>query len=134
MQPKVLILDEPGAGLDPKGKQSILNMLVRFKEAGKRTVILITHHMDDVAEYADKVLVLDQGRLKWHTDPFTLFTRHKRELEDLGLELPQSVQFIEELNSKLAVPLDYRSVKKEEIIQQIALALRKKEMCDESIY
>lgn len=133
MQPRVLILDEPTAGLDPAGKRSILQMLLEWKQADERTIILITHHMDDVAEYADEVIVLDEGRVKWHTDPLHLFTAHSQELKELGLGLPSCVQLIEDLNMKLAEPIPLLSVKKQDIMKQIAQHIGKKDMLDEPV-
>ncbi|MCF0150850.1 MAG: energy-coupling factor transporter ATPase, partial [Firmicutes bacterium] len=63
MEPQVLILDEPAAGLDPAGKRSILDLLRTIRQEGNITVVLISHNMDDVAEMADRVIVMDQGRI-----------------------------------------------------------------------
>lgn len=121
MQPKILILDEPTAGLDPVGKRTIMQVIKEWQQASPdRTVILITHHMDDVAELADDVVVLADGRVKWHTDPFSLFTLYRQELEEIGLTVPQSIQLVEELNKGLTPPIQLNSIKKDEVFKKIA--------------
>lgn len=133
MQPKVLILDEPTAGLDPAGKKTIMNMLAEWQRLENKTIILITHHMDDVAEYADEVLVLQDGKVRWQTSPLTLFTQYRQELEEIGLGIPKSVQLLEELNQKLDQPILLTTVKKQAILQQIADHIRKKDEPHEHI-
>lgn len=121
MQPKVLILDEPTAGLDPVGKRTIMKVIKEWQQDSPgRTVILITHQMDDVAELADVVVVLAEGRIKWHTDPFSLFTLYRQELEEIGLAVPQSIQLVEALNKRLTPPIQLNSIKKDEVFKQIA--------------
>jgi len=128
MEPSILILDEPTAGLDPQGKEHILDLVKGWlKQDKERKVVMITHNMDDIAELVDEVLVLSAGKIKWHTDPFTLFTKHKEELQELHLELPQAVQLIEHLNTKLNPPIELFSVKKEDIVKQIASYIKKQQ-------
>jgi energy-coupling factor transport system ATP-binding protein len=128
MQPNVLILDEPTAGLDPAGKAMIMRLIEEWQKEGQRTVILITHQMDDVAEYADEVIVLADGNVKWQTDPLTLFSSYRTELEEMGLGIPKSMQFVEELNQKLTVPIQLPSIKKHDILKQIADHLKRKDV------
>ncbi|MDQ0166095.1 energy-coupling factor transport system ATP-binding protein [Bacillus horti] len=126
MNPKVIILDEPTAGLDPQGKRDILKVIRQWQEEHQSTVITITHQMEDVAEFADQVVVMEHGRVKWQMDPFTLFTTYGSELEQMGLELPQLIQFIKELNegydsSHRLVPT---SLNQNKLYEQIATFLK----------
>ncbi len=88
MRPKVLILDEPTAGLDPKGCNEILSNVRDYQKEEKATVILVSHSMEDVAAHADRVLVLEKGNLKMFDDTRTVFGRGN-ELLSMGLNVPQ---------------------------------------------
>ncbi|EGL81984.1 ABC transporter related protein [Caldalkalibacillus thermarum TA2.A1] len=120
MQPDILILDEPTAGLDPEGQQQILEMMVRWKQERGKTVILVTHQMDHVAEYADEVVVMEAGRVKWQTTPLALFTQYTEQLRQLGLEIPSLIELVQELNQRLKEPIPLTSTKKETILSTIA--------------
>ena len=87
MQPGVLILDEPTAGLDPKSHDDILRMIDEMRSSQQMTTILVSHNMDDVAKMADKVLVIDEGRLAMEGTPQEVFSKGE-ELTALGLDLP----------------------------------------------
>ena len=88
MKPKILILDEPTAGLDPAGRKEILGLVSDLCREQKMTIILVSHSMDDVAEYADRILVINDGKLAIDATPREVFN-HKEELESFGLSLPQ---------------------------------------------
>lgn len=88
MKPEVLILDEPTAGLDPKGRDDILDCLKYLREETGITVILVSHSMEDVAKYVDRIMVMDDGVLKYDDTPQNVF-RHYRQLEQIGLAAPQ---------------------------------------------
>lgn len=97
MKPKVLILDEPTAGLDPKGRDEILNQLVTLHEQNeKMTIIFVSHSMEDVARIAKNILVMNKGRLAMHGSVAEIFAR-SAELREMGLNVPQ----ITELTHKL---------------------------------
>ena len=89
-EPDILILDEPTAGLDPKGKKEILELIVAYHKTGK-TVIVVTHDMDIVLEYSEKVIVLNNGKLIDILSPDELFK--KENLEELSLEMPNLIKF-----------------------------------------
>jgi len=99
MDPKVLILDEPTAGLDPKGHNDIFNMIMRIKKEKNLTIFLVSHDMDDVAELANKVLVLKKGQLLMNGSPKEVFSK-KDEIRDAGLSLPSGALFLEKLIDK----------------------------------
>jgi energy-coupling factor transport system ATP-binding protein len=96
MKPEVLILDEPTAGLDPKAHQDILNMIENIHDHEKNITILVTHKMDDVARLADKVMVMESGRLVMNGTPAEIFSR-KEELQAMGLSIPEATELIGDL-------------------------------------
>ena len=96
MKPEVLILDEPTAGLDPKGRDDILDCLKYLREETGITVILVSHSMEDVAKYVDRIMVMDDGVLKYDDTPQNVF-RHYRQLEQIGLAAPQVTYIMNDL-------------------------------------
>lgn len=96
MKPAVLILDEPTAGLDPKGRDEILGMIRDIHNRRKDTVILVSHSMEDVAEYADRIIVMDAGAPKFDGTPHEVFA-HYRELETIGLAAPSVTYLMNDL-------------------------------------
>ena len=99
MQPGVLILDEPTAGLDPKSHDDILKMIDGMRASQQMTTILVSHNMDDVAKMADKVLVIDEGRLAMEGTPQEVFSKGE-ELTALGLDLPAVTHILMKLKEK----------------------------------
>ncbi|MPQ33679.1 energy-coupling factor transporter ATPase [Clostridium estertheticum] len=99
MEPKVLILDEPTAGLDPKGRDDILNKIVELYKANNMTIILVSHSMEDVAKVANRVLVMDKGKCILDGTPEKVF-REIDTLEGVGLAVPQVTYLIRELRNK----------------------------------
>ena len=93
MKPEVLILDEPTAGLDPKAHQDVLDMVVKIHEHEKNIIILVSHNMNDVAKLADKVLVMDGGKLAMEGTPEEVFAQHGK-LTGMGLALPHSAELM----------------------------------------
>ena len=88
MKPEVLILDEPTAGLDPKGRDEILGQIKKLQKETGITIILVSHSMEDVAEYVDRIIVMNKGRVMFDDIPKEVF-RHYEELEEVGLAAPQ---------------------------------------------
>lgn len=88
MQPKILVLDEPTAGLDPKGRDEILGKLSAIREETGCTIVLVSHSMEDVANYADRLVVMNKGEVIYNDTPREVF-KHYRELEEMGLSAPQ---------------------------------------------
>ena len=104
MEPKYLVLDEPMAGLDPKGREDILALLERLRRESGCTIIMISHSMDDIARHATKVLVLEQGEIAMHDTPQTVFS-HADKLESLGLSVPNVTKICTEMNRRgVAIP------------------------------
>lgn len=111
MQPKALILDEPTAGLDPRGREELLSLVRNLHERQHMTVILVSHSMEDVAEYVQRIMVMDQGRLAFDGVPKEVF-RHFKELEKLGLAAPQVTYLMHDLADRgFAVDTDAITVK-----------------------
>ena len=96
MRPEVLILDEPTAGLDPRGRDKILNRLRRYHDAQKNTILLVSHSMEDVAEYCTSALVMNQGTLFAYDTIEKVFCRTE-ELEQMGLSIPAVTQIFRRL-------------------------------------
>lgn len=96
MKPKVLILDEPTAGLDPKGRTEILDMIANLRKETGITIILVSHSMEDVAEYVDRILVMNHGKVMFDDVPREVF-KHYKELEKIGLAAPQVTYIMHEL-------------------------------------
>lgn len=88
MKPEILILDEPTAGLDPKGRDEILGQIKRLQVQTGMTILLVSHSMEDVAEYVDRIIVMNQGRIMLDDTPREVF-RYYKELEEVGLAAPQ---------------------------------------------
>lgn len=99
MKPEVLILDEPTAGLDPKAHRDILSMIETIHASEKNTILLISHNMNDIAKMADKILVIDQGRLVMEGTPREVFSR-KEMLVNMGLDIPTPMRLAAELAEK----------------------------------
>ena len=99
MDPQVLILDEPTAGLDPKGRDEILDQIGLLKKERGITVVLVSHSMEDVARYVDRIIVMNQGEVRFDGAPRKVF-RHYRELEEIGLAAPQMTYLMQGLKEK----------------------------------
>jgi energy-coupling factor transport system ATP-binding protein len=99
MKPKVLILDEPTAGLDPKGRDEILGEIKRLHETQKITVILVSHSMEDIAKLVDRIIVMSKGKIVLTDTPRKVFMQAEM-LKNIGLDVPEVTQLINELNKK----------------------------------
>lgn len=99
METEVLILDEPTAALDPKGRDEILGLIDRLHRERKITIILVSHSMEDVAKYADRIIVMNKGQVAYDGTPEEVFTYYK-ELEEIGLAAPQVTYLVAELKKK----------------------------------
>ena len=110
MKPEILILDEPTAGLDPGGRDEILDLITRMHRERGMTVILVSHSMEDVAKYVKRIIVMNQGRVMFDDVPKEVF-KHYKELETIGLAAPQVTYLMHELREKgLPVSTDVTTV------------------------
>ena len=122
MNPRVLILDEPTAGLDPKGRDEILDQIERLQKERGITVVLVSHSMEDVARYVDRIIVMNHGQVRFDGTPKEVF-RHYKELEEIGLAAPQMTYLMQKLKEKGA-DVDTDATTVEEAAETIASWLR----------
>ena len=99
MRPEILVLDEPTAGLDPRGRDEILGLITDMKKQLHMTILLVSHSMDDVARYADRIMVMRRGKLVYNDVPAEIF-KHSAELEEMGLSAPQITYIMEYLQTR----------------------------------
>lgn len=125
MHPQVLILDEPTAGLDPKGRDEILDQVALLQKERKITVILVSHSMEDVARYVDRIIVVNDGRILFDDTPKQVF-QHYKELESVGLAAPQVTYVVKALKEK-GWDIDTTATTVEEAKEAILLAIKKRE-------
>ena len=123
MDPEVLILDEPTAGLDPVGRNVLLSQIQQYQKARNNTVILVSHSMEDVARVTNKVMVMNKGELAMFSDTKSVFSRAD-ELSSMGLRVPQITKVVEALRSKgINLPDDILTV--DRAVHEITELLKK---------
>ena len=123
MKPKVLVLDEPTAGLDPKGRDEILDQIAYLQKEGNLTVILVSHSMEDIAKYVDRIVVMNKGCKMFDSLPKEVFA-HYKELEAVGLAAPQVTYMMHALAEK-GIPVDTQATTIEEAVETISQTLKK---------
>ena len=96
MKPEILVLDEPTAGLDPKGRDEILDQVKKLREESGITVVLVSHSMEDVANYVNRIVVMNRGQIMYNDEPKAVFA-HYKELEQIGLAAPQVTYIMNKL-------------------------------------
>ncbi len=100
MKPEILILDEPTAGLDPSAHRDVLELIRRIHRKERMTILLVSHNMGDIAELADRVLVMNRGKLVMNGAPAEVFSRGEP-LWEMGLGLPPATEFMERLKGRM---------------------------------
>jgi energy-coupling factor transport system ATP-binding protein len=123
MKPEVLILDEPTAGLDPKGREDILGLISQLHRDIGITIILVSHSMEDVANYVDRIIVMNKGRVAFDDIPKEVF-KHYKELEEIGLAAPQVTYVMQELKAA-GLDVDTQATTLEEAKREILKAFGK---------
>ena len=123
MKPQVLILDEPTAGLDPAGRDEILGLVTKMHKELGITIILVSHSMEDVAEYVERLIVMNQGEVMYDGTPKEVYA-HYKELEAVGLAAPQVTYLMNALAQK-GLPVDTGATTVKEAAQSILAALCK---------
>lgn len=106
MNPEVLVLDEPTAGLDPKGQQEIMDMFYQLHHDKGLTTILVTHSMEDALKYAEHVIILEGGRKHLEGDVGEVFTQ-KQTLKEVQLDVPEVIQFLMDLEERMGIRIPY---------------------------
>ena len=125
MCPKVLVLDEPTAGLDPKGRDEILDQIAYLHKTSDMTVILVSHSMEDIAKYVDRIIVMNHGEVMFDDVPKRVFS-HYKELESVGLAAPQVTYIMQELKEN-GLDVSVHATTIEEAADEIMAAVTKKE-------
>ena len=123
MHPRVLVLDEPTAGLDPKGRDDILDQIAYLHEQSDMTVVLVSHSMEDIAKYADRIVVMNQGEILYNDIPRKVFA-HYQDLEQVGLAAPQVTYIMHDLREK-GFPVSVNVTTVQEAADEIMKALEK---------
>lgn len=121
MKPKVLVLDEPTAGLDPKGRDEILDQIALLQKEKNLTVILVSHSMEDIAKYVDRIVVMNKGNKMYDGTPKEVFA-HYKELETVGLAAPQVTYMMHALAER-GIPVDVEATTIKEAAKEIAKVL-----------
>ncbi|MBQ2733572.1 MAG: energy-coupling factor transporter ATPase [Clostridia bacterium] len=99
MRPEVIVLDEPAAGLDPMGRKEILGGLVNYRDRTGAAIVIVSHNMEDMANYCDKIIVLKESKEAFAGTPAQVFSR-RAELEENGLDVPDTVKLADELRAR----------------------------------
>ena len=123
MAPEVLILDEPTAGLDPKGRDEILHQIKELQIQTGMTILLVSHSMEDVAEYVDRIIVMNKGKVMYDDVPQKVFS-HYRELEEVGLAAPQVTYILHALKDR-GFQVDENATTTDEAVETIFRSLGK---------
>ncbi|MET3089036.1 energy-coupling factor ABC transporter ATP-binding protein [Priestia megaterium] len=118
MNPNVLILDEPTAGLDPRGRQEIMNMIYRLHKEKGLTTILVTHSMEDAAMYADELIVMNKGTVAMKGSPREVFGQHTQ-LKEYGLDVPESLRFMLKLQEKFQLEASDTVITFSEVVEKV---------------
>ena len=117
MKPEILILDEPTAGLDPKGREEILTLIKQLHDESNISIVLVSHSMEDVADYADRVLVINKGELLFDGTPEDVFSNHDKLIE-IGLSVPSSNRVLHKLLAK-GIPVKTKAITVSDCVDEI---------------
>lgn len=123
LEPAYLVLDEPAAGLDPRGRDEIFGQIVKLHQQTDITVILVSHNMEDVARFATRVLVMNGGQITLDGQPQDIFTSGREELTAAGLAVPPLTALIDKLQAK-GLPISNTALTAETAAQEISKAIR----------
>jgi len=124
MKPEILILDEPTAGLDPKGRDEILSLLADIQKDTRMSIVLVSHSMEDVANYVDRLVVMNRGKIMYDDTPRSVFS-HVKELEEAGLAIPQ-VSYIMRGLAQKGLAVDTQAINVKEAAESIYNTVFKK--------
>ena len=124
MNPEVLVLDEPTAGLDPRGRKEIMELFYRLHKEKGLTTVLVTHSMEDAARYADRVAIMHEGKCVLEGDPQEIFANKER-LMDYRLELPRSVKFQKKVEQMIGEKLPFICLTEESVSEELARFIKK---------
>ena len=125
MEPDVLVLDEPTAGLDPRGRREIMDMFYKLHKERNLTTILVTHSMEDAAHYADQIVIMNKGKVHRQGTPLEIF-RDAEDLATIGLNEPEVVRFQKKIEEKFGMKMGQVHLKMEDFTEELAVYLKKK--------
>ena len=117
MKPDILILDEPTAGLDPKGREEILGLIKKLHDESNISIVLVSHSMEDVAEYADRIIVIDDGRIVFDDTPQNVFENYEM-LNEMGLSVPAAKRVLYKLLEK-GIPVRAKAITVADAVDEI---------------
>lgn len=126
MDPEVLVLDEPTAGLDPRGQKEMMDMFYKLHRDKGLTTVLVTHSMEDALKYADQVIILYQGKKYMEGKPTEVFTQ-KEELQRVQLDVPEIIQFLSSFEKKFGQSIPFRNQPIKEIAEAMVAVLKGEE-------
>ncbi|MDR7670982.1 energy-coupling factor ABC transporter ATP-binding protein [Bacillus altitudinis] len=118
MEPEVLVLDEPTAGLDPRGRKEIMDMFYELHQKANLTTILVTHSMEDAAHYADQMIVMHKGTVKATGTPRELFA-NRTDMSSFGLDLPETIKFQQAIEEKLGMTFPRPLLTMDEMVEAL---------------
>ncbi|TQR18905.1 energy-coupling factor ABC transporter ATP-binding protein [Psychrobacillus vulpis] len=124
MNPKVLVLDEPTAGLDPRGRKEIMDLFYTLHKEKGLTTVLVTHSMEDAARYADQIAIMHNGKCVLEGTPQEIFA-HEERLTEFRLELPQSVRFQKKIEQMIGKKLPTICLTEESLAEELAQLIKK---------
>ena len=125
MKPKVLILDEPSAGLDPYGKEQILQLIVKLKNECSPTVIVISHDIDEITRFANRIVVFNESKIEFDLPMEELFSKHSDRLVEIGLDIPRALKIVRKLKQK-GIELKENVVNSDQLLEGIVNAFNRK--------
>lgn len=123
IKPEVLVLDEPTAGLDPRGQKEIMEMFYNLHHEQRLTTVLVTHSMEDAVKYADHVIILNKGRKYMEGKPEEVLTQQEA-LKEVQLDVPEAVQFLLSFEKKFGIPIPFRRQSAKEIAEAVQQSLK----------
>ncbi|MBM7555057.1 energy-coupling factor ABC transporter ATP-binding protein [Thalassobacillus pellis] len=126
MSPDVLVLDEPTAGLDPRGQREIMEMFHRLHKEKRLTTVLVTHSMEDALRYADHVIILNHGKKFMEGQPKEVFVNEK-ELREVQLDVPEVIQFLNKLEQRLGKKVPYHGQTITQLAKELAAVVKGRE-------
>ncbi|WP_400244882.1 energy-coupling factor ABC transporter ATP-binding protein [Niallia sp. JL1B1071] len=125
MEPDVLVLDEPTAGLDPRGRREIMDMFYKLHKERNLTTILVTHSMEDAAHYADQIVIMNKGKVHRQGTPIEIF-KNAEDLASIGLNVPEVVRFQIKVEAKFGMKMEQVHLNMEDFTEELAVYLKKK--------
>lgn len=123
MEPDVIVLDEPTAGLDPRGRQEIMDMFSSLHKERKLSTVLVTHSMEDASRYADQIVIMHKGTVERRGTPAEIFSNPERLLE-LGLDVPEVVKLQHKLESAFGTKMDKTCLSMDDLAEEAVKLLK----------